>query len=514
MLPPYITNILTDLLQRGSLSGPQPIDLLNQYNHALRVAAGLEFANEAYVAKAATAGYGLQGVPFDTLTVPGSTLGPLMPQSIQPTIDNLTFLATDLKITSLFSKQDVVSTTHEWVQRVTYGDDRLTAFAREGAVAPISTSHFQRKTANVYTLMEVREYTDVANLVRLLGGAGISNAATLEMNDGAINFLRKREHAYLWSDNRCNEDAFTGLFPSIKQLNPGFIVDARNGMPLPQQINNFIAALRSAPNFADINNIKVLTSIQGKVAFNNYAIVTARTDGLKSNKVMGYDYENSRFVGGVEIEDALFLDHWQHPSGRDAGQDPPPDVASLTPVFAALAPPPALTNNWTAAETSGLYDYYYWIEIHGDGGYVSSGPIGPVTPAAGDAIRLQINNPPNRIGPGGGKYMEIYRARVLAGQPAPTSVSDYFWIMDEPFNLLNAGNTEIWDVNEQVPGTTNMLIGEFSPRVMQCFRLMDSYIRPLFRQLSTTTPFAIVAHEDLKLKAPNKLIWIRNVPKA
>jgi hypothetical protein len=107
--------------------------------------------------------------------------------------------------------------------------------------------------------------------------------------------------------------------------------------------------------------------------------------------------------------------------------------------------------------------------------------------------------------------MSIYRARKLAGSPPPTSVDDFDWVMDEPFNLINAGNTEIFDLNHQLPGTTNMLIGEFSPRVHQVVQLLDTYIRPLFRSMSTTYPFAIVSHESYKLKMDNKMIWFRNM---
>lgn len=510
MFPRNIMTLLRDLDARGGLSGPMSPESLMEYNHAIRVSAGLEMADAMDIAKSATAaGYGMQGVPFDSETITGADLAPLMIQSIQPTIDNLAYTRKDLTISQLFTSNNCYSTTHEWIQRESYGDEGLTIFAAEGSVAPISKSKFRRKTLNVYHLMEVREFTDVANSVSLTGGVG--NARGLEMNDAALNFLRKKENAYCWADGRCNELGFTGLFPSIMMESPDSVMDLRNQMPTPQHINAWLAWLRSNPQFADIDRIKILTSIEGKQAFNDMAIPFARVDGLRSSKTMGYDFENSRFTQGVTLDEAQFLDHRQNPWGKKAGDSPPPEVDDLNPVWAAASAPTG--SKWTAAETSSIYDYYYWVEVHGDGGFTTSGPLGPVRLAAGQAARLRIDLPSERDGDGGAKYMEIFRARRLANAAAPSSPQDFEWIMDVPFNKLNSGDTEVWDLNHQIPGTTNMLIGEFSPRVVTVTKLLDTYIRPLTRSMKTTTPFALVSHEGFKLKMPNKFIWLRNMPR-
>lgn len=507
MVPQYIEKLL-ETLDRGGLYGAVPAETLMEYNHALRVAAGAELATEMdFMKSASAAGYGLQGVPFDSESIPGADYSPLMTQSIQPNIDNLTYTRDDLTISQLFATTNCITTTHEWVQRESYGEEGLTLFTGEGSVAPMSKSKFKRLTLNVYHLMEVREYTDIANHVGLMGGLG--NARAIEMNDGALNFLRKKEHAYLWADSRCNELGFTGIFPSLAREAPAFVIDCRGQIPTPQEINTYISFLREAPNLADRTKIKAITSIAGKRAFNNAAIPFSRVDGLAQNKVMDYDFANSRFDSGVTLQDAVYFDHQRHPWGRKVGSAPPPEISTLSLVLAAITAPAG--SKWTTAETNSAYDYYYWVELHGDGGFTSSGVQGPVTPASNQAIRLRMDTPADRDGDNGAKYVSIFRARKVAGAAAPTDRTEFEWIMDEPLNKVHAGDTEIVDLNLTLPGTTNMLIGEFSPRVHQVVQLMDTYLRPLVRSMATTNPFALVSHESFKLKMQNKMIWLKNM---
>lgn len=507
MVPQYIQKLL-ETLDRGGLHGAVPAETLMEYNHALRVAAGMELANEMDVLKSASAaGYGLQGVPFDSESIPGADYSPLMAQSIQVNIDNLTYTRDDLTISQLFATANCITTTHEWVQRESYGEDGLTLFAAEGSVAPMSKSKFKRLTLNVYHLMEVREYTDVANHVGLMGGLG--NARAIELNDGSLNFLRKKEHAYLWADSACNELGFTGIFPSLLRDAPAFVIDCRGKIPTPQEINTYISFLREAPQLADRTKIKAITSIAGKRAFNNAAIPFSRVDGLAQGKVMDYDFVNSRFDSGVTLQDAVYFDHQRHPWGKKVGTAPPPEFSTLNPALAAIAAPAG--SKWTTAETNSAWDYYYWAELHGDGGFSSSGVLGPVTPASAQAIRFRVDNPSDRDGDGGGKFVSLYRARVPNGAAAPTTREQFEWIMDRSLNTVNSGDTEIVDLNETLPGTTNMLIGEFSPRVQQVVQLMDTYLRPLVRSMATTNPFAMVGHESFKLKMANKMIWLRNM---
>src|SRR5574343_91371 len=159
-LSPYVRQQLLNIEQLA-FTRTAPVDELREMNKALRIAAGMELDD----LHKSGVGYPLQGVPYDSNTMPGAEYAPLVPQSIQPQVDSLTFSAEDLVISRLFATTGVNSTVFEYVQRESYGEEGTEVFVSETTVAPISKSKFTRKTADVKFMMEVREYTDVANNV-------------------------------------------------------------------------------------------------------------------------------------------------------------------------------------------------------------------------------------------------------------------------------------------------------------------------------------------------------------
>ncbi len=497
---------LDRLLGGGSASYQE----LHDINKALRIASGMEVDD---IAKTGV-GYPFQGVPYDSSTMPNSELAPLVPQSIQAQVDSLTFSAEELVFQRMLATAGCTSTVFEYVQRESYGEQGTTLFVGEGGVAPFAKSKFRRKVANIKYLMEVREYTDVANNVGYMGGMG--SARAIEMTDGALNFQMKKERALLWADSALNPLAFDGLIPSITKKAGAFIVDYRGKLPTPKEINFYISFLRAPPNHASLSSLKLLSSIETKQAFLTNAIPYSYNP---TQGPFNYGIPEVTFAGGIKLTEVPYIDHQVHPHGSSVGLTTkrPPEVSTLTPTISTIAVGVhGLDSLWGNASGELNYDYYYWVEFHGDGGFTSSGPLGPFSPTAvGDAARFDFNDSGVEFdGDGGGKWFEVFQAKVDSGATAPADPSSYFHVGSWARNKVNAGDTRFYDLRENMPDTSIMVLGEFAPRVMQRVQLLDTYTRPLYRELTTTNPFALVSFETFELKMENKILVFKNVAKS
>lgn len=502
----WVMDQLKQLERIAGIGGSASYQELHDINKALRIASGMEVED---IVKTGV-GYPFQGVPYDSTTMPNSELAPLVPQSIQQQVDSLTFSSEELVVQRLFATAGCTSTVFEYVQRESFGEEGTTLFVGEGNVAPFSKSKFRRKVANIKYLMEVREYTDVANNVGYMGGFG--SARAIEMTDGTLNFQKKKERALLWADSALNPLAFDGLLPAIQKKAGDYVVDFRGKLPKPQDINVYISWLRAPPNHASLSQMKMLTSIETKQAYLNTAMAHSYNP---TQGQFNYGIPDVTFASGLKLTEVPYLDPQPHPWGAAVGQTNkrPPEISTLTPTITTAAGVSGSLWGSLAGELG--YDYYYWVELHGDGGFTSSGPLGPFSPTtAGDAPRFDFaDSSLDFEGDGGGKWFEVYEAKVASGASAPSSRESYWHVGSWARNKVNAGATRFWNLRENLPDTSSIIIGEFAPRVMQRVQLMDTYMRPLYRELTTTNPFALVSFETFELKMENKVLWLKNIAK-
>lgn len=521
-LSPWVRERLDQVMRLGPGRSTVPVEDLLMMGSALRIASGMEVDVRKSADYSGVNGI-MQGTNFDSRSMDGSDYAPRIPQDIQPVIDNLTYTQDDLPFTQLINKMGCRSPLVEYIQRESYGEGDLTIFAGEGSVAPISKSKFRRRTIDIKILMEVRAYSDWANAIPLMGAT--SSAYASEIQDGAINFAKKKENAFFWANSGNNPLAFNGIFPYLAAKAPGYVVDYRGGLPTPKEVNGYNAFLCSAQtgNHAKVNYN--LCSQLTKQAYRNQGIAYTRTNGFQNEgRDLDYSLSSIRFQAGentVPLVAIPYLDYKQHPNVKAIGNNPPaPLTGGLLPTIAVVSSPSAAApvglNNWTTAETGSNYDYYYWLEWRGDGGNNISSIIGPVTPTAStDAVRIDI--PDGSVdfeGDNGAKEVEIFRAVVPAGGTAPTLVKDFWFVGVYKRNNDNSGATRIYDYNEYLPETSQMLLIEISPRVMQFTELMDMHMRPLFKEMSTINPFAMVQFASFDMKQDFKAIWLKNVATA
>lgn len=507
-----------DLLNRALGGGMLESRELMELNQALRADA-LSMVN---VAKATATPYApglvgnpLQGVSHDSSTPGLGEISPLVPQSIQSTLDSLTYTQDDLaiwKMISAFSVQ-ATSTMHEYTLRKSHGSEGLSPFARENRVGGFSTGEYERRTTRMKFLTEVFEVGEVAQHVPLLN-VGMS-ALDLLTQERTISLMKKLEREIVWASSGIDPLAWDGLYHSINTMQPDHVSQANGAVVTPQNLNEILANLRVQPNYANVNTI--LCTYEQHTTMANQAIPFGRSDLMKGDTRQFYYQGDEIFVGTqgqkIRIQPCMFLEDDRHPRTKPEGDGYP---AALTGGQA-----PAVTQSagvsgsaWRTNEVG--YDYYYIVEAVGDEGTNRSGVVGPFTPTlAGDAAHIEIDDAGIATsGTGSIRFYRLFRAAVATGEPAPANDAFLFWNAGSyARNKSGAGsdNTKFTDLREFMPRAAPMIIGEFSNATMNFVRFIDLVRRGFQIPRVLAEHVALIMSGSFVVKNPKKLWLYKNV---
>lgn len=470
------------LLDHAMAGGHLESSQIRELNEALRASA----LNLVDLQKSTATPYGpsligqpLHGVSHDSNMTGLGELSPLAPQSIQSTLDSLTYTADDLVIWRMISQFAVqaTSTIHEYALRKSHGSEGLSPFSRENRVGGFSKGEYERRTVRMKFLTEVFEVGEVATHVPLMN-VGM-NALDLITQERTISLMKKLEREIVWASSAIDPLAWDGLYHSVKSLEPNHVTDAGGQTVTPQNLNEILAELIAQPNYAKPNTI--LCTYEQHTTMANQAIPFGRSDLMKGDTRQFYYQGDDIFVGTqrgrIRIQPCMFLENDRHPRTKADGDGGPlPLTSGLAPAV-TLASGPITGSKWVSADVG--YDYYYVVEAVGDEGISLSGVVGPFTPsAAGDAAYIEIDD--TNIGTSGTnsiRFYRLFRAKVPTGATAPTMADPtQFWNAGEyARNKLGSGsdNTKITDLRAFVPRAAPMIIGEFSNEVMNFAKFID-----------------------------------------
>jgi hypothetical protein len=441
-------------------------------------------------------------------------LSPLVPQSIQSTLDSLTYTQDDLVLWKMISQFTVQakSTIHEYAVRKSHGSEGLSPFARENRVGGFSKGEYERRTVRMKFLTEVFEVGEIASHVPLMN-TGMS-ALDLITQERTISLMKKLEREIIWASSANDPLAWDGLYHSIDTLQPDHTTDARGDVITPQNLNEILAELIAQPNYAKPNT--VLCTYEQHTTMANQAIPFGRSDLMKGDTRQFFYQGDDVFVGTqkgkIKIQPVMFLENDRHPRRRSEGDGPPPALTG------GAAPSPALAaavtgSKFVAADIG--FDYYYWVETVGDEGINISGVVGPFTPtAAGDACEIEIDDTGVVYeGTNSSRFFRLFRAKVPTGDPAPAADPTLFWNVGEfARNALGTGGISmITDKNLFLPRSAPMIIGEFSQETMQWTKFIDLVRRGFQIPRVLAQHVALLMSGAFVVKNPKKLWLYKNV---
>lgn len=453
--------------------------------------------------------YPLQGQQYDSTTLsPNGELSPLVPQSIQNTLDSTTFTDEDIVLWPRIASMavDVNSPLHEYNLVHQHGSFAVDPFFAEGGIAGTSEPIFERKTVRVKYMMEVIQLTDVAIMTGL--AQPNPSALALRTEQGTLSLTQKLEHLCLHADSALNPNQFDGIIPSVRRGAPDNYTDALGLTTTPQKLQEIVATMVQPPLYGRPNiglcDYGVFQSLVNQAAIYGRHDQMTPQDGQRG-LFWGFDklWLGTPY-GKVELVPMPFLRPRQNPIARNMGDGPP----------ALLAPTATLvvdaTSAWRAADVG--YGYWYIAEMYGDRGTTVTAPFGGLTmDATGKGFRFDANDSGYAItGTGSLKYYKLYRARVAIGAPAPTDLKQYYYVGSWARNASNAGDTRFVELNETKPNTSPIVFCTLNKSTIQWTKFLPFTRRP-FPTLDTTMKFGLMLFGALTLKVPTKYWIVNNV---
>ena len=447
--------------------------------------------------------YPLQGTAYDSSALSGGELAPMVPQSIQATLDSTTFTAEHIEFWKMLTQVDVASPLHEYTVVDQHGSFAVDPTFAEGGIGGVSEPSFRRETVKVKYMMEVIQLTDVAIMTGLLGPS--ASALALRTEQGTLSLTQKLENLLFWSDSSLNANQFDGLYSSIRTRAPANYTNMSGSSVTPQKLQEIVAEmvspeLYSRPNVA-LCDFKTFNNLV------NQAAVYGRHDQMTpQNGSRGLYWGMDKLslgtpYGAVEIKPVPFIRQRQHPIATAQGDGAP---NAITPSFTLLG---ATTDSqWLAADTG--YTYHYIIEMYGDRGTRPTVAGGAMTVAtAGTAVQIDFaDSAVATSGSGSIKYYKVYRARVASGASAPSDRTQYFWVGSFARNGANSGATRFTDLNAHRPDTCPIFLLECKPTTMQWTKFLPFTRRPI-PTLDTTMKFALMLFGAFTLRVPSKQ-WV------
>jgi len=478
-------------------------------------------ASGAPMAKA-SAGYPTQG------QAGSGSFAPLVPQSIQSTLDTATYSEMAVKLWKKLTKVNVTSPLHESTVVSAYGNMDLDPFIAEGANGTNSDGTYTRKIVKVKYLAEQREITDVATMAGIMGySGGVSRQGLAQQTiDGTKALMGKLERAlFLGSSLMGVEGAggeglqFDGLYQQVAQPTydgaTGAHTIAANGSNYlnldgaeltPQDLINKLYDVAAAPNFGYVNTIMLDPRVYAKLV--NIATSFGRFQMSPSNStqlVFGSEGLSIAGPGGmVSIEQAPLSTN-----RADQNTDPFGDPGTFTLPIANVAQAASGTSKFGAADAGG---YRYRFVGVGDKGITAPVKVltgvneTTITVLAGQKVTFTMGDAAQPIsGAGGIRYYRVYRTAV--GNTDGDSAT-YMWQF--PRNPTVAAATVIVDENLHRPSTGQAYLLQMDPGVMYWAQLLDFLRRPL-AQATTSIPFLLMLFGSLHVKVPTKCGIIDNV---
>jgi len=452
--------------------------------------------------------YPLQGVQYDSTTLsPNGELSPLVPQSIENTLVSTTFSEKHLKFWPSLASIDVTQPLHEYSLVHQYGGFAMEPFFAEGGVGAVGEPIFERQTIRMKYMMEMVSLTDVGVMTGLMGPD--ASAVAMRTKQATISLTHKLENLLFWADSRLNPNAFDGLYAQLERKAPNNVTNMYGASAGPTKLQEILGTLVSPDLYALPN--KIYCSQQQFQAWVNEALTYGRFDQASAGARSLYYGQDQLFVsapgtGRIEIQPLPFLSQRRNPIKNAMGGAGAPAI--LTPTIARVAS--VTGSEWQSGDVDSKY-LWYILELYGDRGTsVTTAAGGVQVVASGDGIRIRLPDSGYALaGDGSLKYVKLYRA-ATTDAVAPTDLRQYEWVGSHPRNTLNAGATEIYDLNTFRPGTSPIFLGQFDPETINWYKFLP-FTRRTIPTLDTTIKFALMLFGALNVRVPSKMWLLRNV---
>ena len=458
-------------------------------------------------------------VGYQTASSGGGNLAPLVPQSIQNTLDSATYTDNAIVFWKKLAKVSVTNTIHESAVVNAYGTMQLDPFIAEGEVGPTSVGEYEKKIVQIKYLAERREISDVATMVGMIGATGVSAQGLAQQTmDGTKALLGKLERTLFNANSQLSGLQYDGLekqilgasvdtSTGIESFSNDTHTDLEGGAATAQDIVQAAYQAAAAPNFGAPNVCMVeprtyaglvnLASAYGRFD-PNQAAAGSLIFGTNGLQIAGP-------AGMVPIVPAPLM---QYDDGASLREDGSTGFGDTTFGENVPANPGTITYAAGAADSAPKFrasdagTYIYRFQPVNDKGVGKFRQLS-ATVQAGKSATFTFSDSGEPVGSGtnGLSYYRVYRTEKDGSKDTARYIGSW------PRNA--SGNTVIVDENERRPNTAPIYILQLTPDVMYWAQLLDFLRRPL-AQDKTTIPFLLMLFGSLHVKIPTKNHILRN----
>jgi hypothetical protein len=496
--PDILQTQLDRLVGFAAAGSEVPISELVHLSNALRAN-----AYKSSLVKAGITGT-LQGVPFDSSTIPGSEYAPLVPQSIQPIWDNVTAREEDLVLQKKIVSSDVTAPVFEYTQLRKYGGTAVSPFVSEVGVPAITNSDYARQTVRMKYMAVFRQLTDVLMNTQLLPSIG--QARAVEAANGSFSLAMMHERFLFWADSAINPLEYDGILASVERREPENVIDMEGRTPSGLELQSYLGILVSPPIYGRPK--EVLMAPRHYQWYNNSLYPLKRADAVSDGPLTlntkGITIGTSR--GSIPFQEVPFLAWDENPILRTEGDGPP---SPLVPVLTAVAG--GTSSKWRAADVNGR-SFYYTFEMVGDNGATRTVNVGPINLVAGESVQVDFpDSNAQSMDALSIRSYNVFRADVPAGDPAPTDSRLYYFCGRYGRNAANAGDTRFVDHNHTRPRTSPIVILQYESDVLEWKSFLPVTMRPITISRSRTEQFLLTMFGALKVSNPKRILVLKNV---
>ncbi len=422
---------------------------------------------------------------------------------------------------------------YEWVDRLSYGDDRSQPAFVEGGTPAGGTASFSRNGVYVRYFGVRRGITHQMALTGQLGGSMVDPVAE-ENRDGAMQLLARCERNFVWgdhniTDNNGNTVNYDGLVLALQNGVQFVGASQSNGMP-----NGYSAGLNildfqgTYPDFGIFESVGRLMAEAGFVtnfrnmrAFMSPTVIEdlAKIQLSEQIQVLGQRpytgwYQGAPLVGYqtnfgfIPFTYDIFLRRagmTDQPPQTSATQAPGAPNSSST--VAAASPTGNQTSEFYAAPAGGGTDagtYYYWLTAGNDNGESTAISLGAVAVAVGQVVNATVVPGPSNGNPC--TYFRLYRGTVNS-QTDPGTGCIATFASAGPTSSTSVTYT---DTNYWRPQTGMLLFVERTPSNL-CIAQMAPMLKWPLAITSTTVEWLLLLYHTLVVKAPQRQFLVRNI---
>ena len=410
-------------------------------------------------------------------------------QSLADDVKNLTFGNEDFTIFPIIPRIQAVSSVEEYAVQNGYGESGASRFVRESAISSINDPQLERKVVKMKMISDTKRNSLLSSIV--------NNLASPEqiLQQSAIQVIAKTiEYGIFYGDaDLSSVGPMQGIqFDGLKKLAAKEnIIDARGEVLTEQHLNR--AAVLIGKGFGTASDVFLPLGTLSEFINNqlNRQWITQATgvdeSGFALNKFVST--RGSLALHGSTIMDKdLILD--ESYAGRAGAPSAPLSVEATEDAGKGAK----------FADSDITEPLQYKVRTVGDAGYSVAVAANVQVAKKDSAAKLSIKLP--NISQATPEFVEIYRQDVESGM--------FYLVGRVGAYLAEAGVITFSDVNDVIPGTTDVFVMEMTARTTALYELLPMMKLDLaIVDASRTTSY--LWYGALGVFAPKRISIIKNV---